>query len=132
MTNGHEPAKDAREHFRFSLEAIVNAKSLVRFSAPLLLVSTVALLAACGGSVDATSCASIKPGNSRGDVDSELGSPVSVTKGDGSFATARYETERDGKTECCFVRFASDSDTALALTAATYDNACVAAPAAAE
>ena len=104
----------------------MNAKSLVRFTAPFFLLSLVGVLAACGGKVDSTTCGSIQIGNSRGDVDSTLGDAVSVTKGDGNFATARYETERDGKTECCFVRVYSDSETALAVTAARYDNACAA------
>lgn len=109
----------------------MNAKSLVRFSAPAIVVSLVALLAACGGSVDVETCSSIQPGNSRSDVDSTLGDPVSVTPGtSGGFVTARYETEKDGKTRCCFVRFGSDADTALALTAASYQDSCAAAPAA--
>jgi len=111
----------------------LNAKSLVRFSAPFLLVSLVGVLAACGGSVDSETCASIKVGNSRADVDSTLGSPTSVTKGgNGAFATARYESEKDGVTQCCFVRFGSEADTALALTGATFDNKCAAAAAATE
>ena len=106
-------------------EVFVNIKKVVQLPAVLTLLATVASLPACGGSVDATTCTSVKVGDSRADVDAKLGEAVSVSKVvNGAFAIGRYETTRDENKQCCLVTFDSDTDSASTVTQPAFQSTC--------
>ena len=103
----------------------MNIKKLVQVSLPLSAIALVALLPACGGSVEFDTCSSVKVGDTRSDVDSKLGSAVSVTPGgNGSFAVGRYESEKDGVVSCCIVKLTGEADEAVAIAQPEYQPVC--------
>lgn len=105
----------------------MNVKKLVQVPVSITVLSFVAFLPACGGSVDATTCGSVRIGDTRNDVDGKLGTAASVSKGtNGAFAVGRYESTTDGKTQCCIVTFDSEAETALTTVQPAYQATCTA------
>jgi hypothetical protein len=104
----------------------VNVKKLVQLSVSVTTLAFVAVLSACaGGGVDQASCASVKLGDTRTDVNAKLGTTYTETKGtNGSFITVTYEDVPGGVKQCCTVTFDSAAETGIATTQPSFNAAC--------
>jgi len=104
----------------------VNVKKLVQVSVSVTVLACVAVLPACaGGGVDQASCASVRIGDTRSDVNAKLGTTYTETKGtNGTFVIVKYEDVPGGVKQCCTVTFDSEAETAISTTQPSFNAAC--------